>query len=120
MQAGQDRPAPKRATNLANTADILLLENLITQWHSFMETNRNTTQPHTAEPAGDGLFCSEAFLRHLLCVETKQKQVTCPWRGMRAAGAHDAQESWNAEGMETHHKCRPGRFRGEGVPSGRI
>ena len=63
MRDGQGRPTPKRATNLANTADILLWENLITQWHLFMETNRNTTQSHTANQPGDGSFSGEVFPR---------------------------------------------------------
>ena len=52
MRDGQGRPTPKRATNLANTADILLWENLITQWHLFME--KHHTIPH-CQPAGGWL-----------------------------------------------------------------
>lgn len=101
MRDGQGRPTPKRATNLANTADILLWENLITQWHLFMETNRNTTQSRTANQPGDGSFSGEVFPRPLLCAGSrrgKQEMVGClpRWRS-RSADAHDTREKRAAE-----------------------
>lgn len=42
-------------------------KNLITQWHLFLETNRNTTQFHTAKPARGWLLRCDAFPGHLLC-----------------------------------------------------
>lgn len=46
MRGGQGRPTLKKATNVANTADILLLETF---------PNRNSTQSHSAKPARGGL-----------------------------------------------------------------
>lgn len=61
-------------------------KNLITQWHLFMEANRNTTQSHTAEPARGGSFGWEALPRRLLRAGSwrgEEGKADCPRRGRR-------------------------------------
>lgn len=112
MQDGQGRPTPKRATNLANTADILLLENLIIQWHLFMETNRNTTQSHTTKPArGWPVQLGSTSQVPTTCWKperSQRRQALCPLRGRWSADAHDTRRKRAAEGRDKGCRCSLG------------